>query len=318
MNVINPCAWLRYATLAAVFLTTGCAVQTKSNIEDDNTIGGQSQAIEAQAESYQGPRYNVGILEFRNQSGSARMAAQSTEILRTLLLQAGLEATLLSEGELAEQEKLANLQQSGAIRQSARQDYDAGFTPIDYRLSGAITSYSELEEGSNVLIAQTKTQIARVGVDYALVDPVTGQTLVAESGFGEYRKTTGGLVGLGSRSGADIGLREGALRDALGKATLSVMEVLANKPFRTSVLSVSGNTVVFRAGNRSRLAIGTTINVYRRGEAILDPDTSQILGYHQQALGTITLSSHMNDNLSSASASGLNIKAGDILEAVKR
>jgi signal transduction histidine kinase len=51
-------------------------------------------------------------------------------------------------------------------------------------VTGAITAYSEAEEGSDYLVAKTKKQIARVTVDYRIVDTTTGVQLMADSGAG--------------------------------------------------------------------------------------------------------------------------------------
>ena len=44
------------------------------------------------------------------------------------------------------QQTLIDLQKSGLLKEGAKQ-VDRGFDPIDYRVSGAITAYSEVDEG---------------------------------------------------------------------------------------------------------------------------------------------------------------------------
>ncbi|MDE3118950.1 MAG: hypothetical protein KGL03_08045, partial [Nitrospirota bacterium] len=180
------------------------------------------------------------------------------------------------------------------------------------------TAYSEVEEGSDALVYQKKIQIARVQVDYSLVDVASGKSLLAESGMGEYRKETGGALGFGSKSSADVGLRDGALRDAFSK----VMEKMINKlnalPFTSRVLAMDGATVIIRAGEKSKLAPGAKLGVYRAGQDLIDPETGRSLGKREKLIGEIALISHTNDRVSEAKvSSGTGFQAGDIVRAIK-
>ena len=83
---------------------------------------------------------------------------------------------------------------------------------LNAMVTGAITAYSEAEEGSDYLVYKKKKQIARVTVDYRIVDTTTGIQIVADSGQGVYEKKTGGALGLGSKASYDADLRDGALR----------------------------------------------------------------------------------------------------------
>jgi curli biogenesis system outer membrane secretion channel CsgG len=64
-------------------------------------------------------------------------------------------------------------------------------------VTGAVTAYSEAEEGSDYLLYKSKKQIARVTVDYRIVDTTTGIQIAADSGQGVYEKKTGGALGIG-------------------------------------------------------------------------------------------------------------------------
>ena len=212
---------------------------------------------------------------------------------------------------------MIELQKTGIVKTN-RKNASEGMDSIDFRVSGAITSYSELEEGSNLLLTSSKTQIARVGVDYALVDIATGKTLVAKSGMGEYRKKTRKVLGLGDRSSADTSLRQGALRDAMNKAVEAMIKELSSRPFQTTVLLVDGDTVIFKAGTRSKLDSGARLAVYRSGKELIDPDTGRSLGRRQSKIGEIRLSSHQNNKVSEGSiTNGRGFKRGDILKIVQ-
>ena len=305
--------------LAALLLAAGCAPTTTGAVKEDVSLTGQRQELEELGAQYRGPQYTVAILTFENKTPSRVLGVgeAATEILRTIVKKSGLEPIVLTDEEMRQQERLIELQQSGAVK-VGKKDAAEGYMSIDYRISGAVTAYSELEEGSDILVAQSKTQVARVQVDYALVDVATGRTLLAESGAGEYRKKTGGVLGLGSRSTYDTGLREGALRDALTKAMASMIKKLNAQPFRTSIVLVDGDTILIRAGTRSRLAPGTVLAVYRPGEELVDPETGRVIGRREKRIGEIVLTAHQGERVSEATVkSGVGFKVGDVVKEIK-
>lgn len=299
--------------------TASCSPTTTGAVKEDVSITGQTQRLEETGVQYNGPQYNVAILMFANKTPSRAigLGEAATDILRTIVKKSGLEPITVSDDEMRQQEKMIALQQTGAVKTGMKNAAE-GFESIDYRISGSITSYAELEEGSNVLIAKSKTQVARVQVDYALVDVATGRSLVAESGMGEYKKKTGGVLGMGSSSTADVGLREGALRDALTKAMTRMIEKLNQQPFQGRVLAVEGSTLVIKAGTRSRLPEGTVFDVLHPGQDLIDPDTGRVIGKRDKKVGEITLTTHQNEKISEATVrAGSSFQVGDLIRQAR-
>jgi curli biogenesis system outer membrane secretion channel CsgG len=305
--------------LAIFVLLNACSVKSTGEVKDDTTLTGETARLAEAGADYHGPEYTVGVLKFGNKTPSKALGVgeAATAILRTQLQAVGLHAILLDKDELGEQNRLQELQESGALKVGKRRA-DEGFDAIDYRLSGAITAYSEVEEGIDALLYQSKTRVARVTVDYALVDVATGKSLVAESGAGEYRKKTTGALGLGAKSSFDPNLRDGALRDALAKATNKMIAKLGSRPFVGVVLAVDEGAIIVRAGTRSHLGEGVAMNVSRPGADIVDPDTGEILGRRESKIGVIRLSRHQNERLSETTfVSGEMPKRGDIVTAAQ-
>lgn len=309
--------WSAIETALLAGLLAACSISSSGVVKDDTTLTGETERLAEAGARYSGPEYVVGIIAFENKTPSKILGIgeAATTILRTQLEAAGLNAILLDERELKEQRQLADLQQSGAVK-TGKKRADEGFDAVDFRLSGAITAYSEVEEGVDAVLYQSKSRIARVTVDYALVDVATGKSLVAESGAGEYRKKTTGALGLGAKSGFDPNLRDGALRDALAKAMNKMVAKLAGQPFRSKVVLVDSDSVVIRAGTRSHLSEGTELDVYRPGPEIRDPDSGELLGYKESKIGVVRISQHQNDRLSQATiVSGKGFQSGDIVKA---
>lgn len=293
---------------------SACTTSSTGTVKDDTTLTGQTQKLESAGAAYTGPQYTIGIVQFDNKAPSrvTGVGEAAATILRTQLETAGLKTILLDESSLKESDKFIALQRTGVIK-TGKKFADSGFDALDYRISGAITAYSEVEEGIDAIVFQKKSVVARVTVDYALVDIATGTPLVAESGAGEYRKTTTGALGLGAKSSFDPNLRDGALRDALAKATEKIIRKLSNMPFQGKVLAVDNQSLTIKAGTRSQLKPGTLLSVYHVGDALRDPDNSQILGYKESKIGVIQISKHQNENISDANiVSGGSFQVGDV------
>lgn len=312
----------RFFALIVLALSTiaisGCVTLSSGEAKSDTTLSGETAQLEKAGAAYTGPQYTLGIVQFSNQAPAkvSGVGEAAATILRTQLETAGLKTILLDESALKEADKIVALQRSGVLKPGSK-NADAGFDALDYRISGAITAYSEVEEGVDAVVFQKKSRVARVTVDYALVDIATGKPLVSESGAGEYRKTTTGALGLGAKSTFDPNLRDGALRDALAKATEKIILKLSTMPFQGKVLAVDNQSLVIKAGTRSKLNAGTQLSVYHVGEALKDPDSGQILGYKESKVGIIQISNHQNENLSEAAIiSGNGFQVGDVVKLV--
>ena len=315
--------WYRIGRIGAVALmvaaawgASACSIKSTGVVKDDTTLSGETQRLAEAGLQYTGPEYMVGILTFGNKTPSKvqGIGEAATMILRTQLEAAGLNAILMDEDELAEQKTMVELQKAGTVK-TGKKRADEGFDAVDYRLSGAITAYSEVEEGVDAIVFQSKSRVARVTVDYALVDIATGKSLVAESGAGEYRKKTTGALGLGAKSSFDPNLRDGALRDALAKAMSKMVAKLGIQPFKGKIVMVDADSIVIRAGTRSRINEGAQLTVYHSGPDIRDPDSGEFLGRKESKIGVIRLDQHQSERLSQASVvSGKGFQSGDIVK----
>lgn len=304
---------------AFLLFGAGCGPKVQGIVKDDVTLTKTGDELADIGELYRGPLYNIAIIAFENQTPSKVLGVgdAATEILRSIVKKAGLEPILLTSRELSEQEKLIALEQTGAVRKGKKES-TRGFEEIDYRISGAVTSYAEIEEGSKSLFSKSKVLIAKVQVDYALVDIESGRSIVADTGYGEYRKKTGSTLGFGTKSTADASIRDGALRDALTKAMVRMIEKLNEVPFVSSILAIEGERVYIRAGTKSRFKPGTIFNVYRPGTDLIDPATGRVIGKSQRKIGSVELTEHQGVNVSEAKLiSGSGFEKGDIVRSQK-
>jgi curli biogenesis system outer membrane secretion channel CsgG len=187
-------------------------------------------------------------------------------------------------------------------------------------VTGAITAYSETEEGSDFIVGKSKKQIARVTVDYRVVDTTTGVQILADSGAGIYEKKVTTVLGAGGKASYDTDLRDGALRDALTKAMVNMMKQLESQPWKGKIAKVAGNKLYINAGKKTGLKVGDKLDVYRVGEDIIDPDTHVKLGTTEDKVGqAIIQQNDLGDKADMSVAvttSGMGFKQGDVVKFV--
>lgn len=306
--------------LGAAALNSGCGVTMTGAVKDDTTLTGTSKQLptESTVTEYRGPKLRVGVVNFQNKTPSKVLGIgeAASDILGTILQKTERFIVIPQQDmqSILEQQKLGA---TGAINPdtAAKMGEILGLNAI---VTGAVTAYSEAEEGKDLLVYQTKKQIARVTVDYRVVDTTTGVQLLADSGAGIYEKQVSRTLGLGGKAGYDPDLRDGALRDALTKAMVNMMKQLGTRRWAGRVAQVDGNTLYINAGQKSGLNVGDKLDVFRAGKEIIDPVTKMKLGVTENLIGqAIIMKNDIGDqaDLSIANpTSGSGFRSGDIVK----
>jgi len=298
---------------------SGCA-SISGSTKDDTTRTKTSQEL-TQASSvsdYKGPKLRVGVVNFQNKTPSRVLGIgeAAADILGTIL-QKTERFIVIPQQDL---DSILAQQRMGATgiinpETAAEMGKILGLNAI---VTGAVTAYSETEEGSDFIVGRSKTQIARVTVDYRIVDTTTGVQLMADSGAGEYRKKVMTVLGAGSKASYDSDLRDGALRDALNKAMVNMMHKLGARKWNGRVAQVDGDNLYINAGQKTGLNVGDKLDVFRPGKDIIDPVTKVKLGTTESKIGQATV--QQNDIGDSADLSiatpnsGTGFKPGDIVK----
>ena len=263
--------------LAGLLILNGCAAKTSGAVRDDSSLTGISKELAPTGE-YTGPKLRVGVVNFQNKTPSRQigLGEAAADILGTILQKTG-RFIIIPQQDVASILEQQSLGASGAIDPgtAAKMGKILGLNAI---VTGAISAYSEAEEGADYLVVKSKKQIARVTVDYRIVDTTTGIQIAADSGQGVYEKKTGGAFGLGSKSSYDADLRDGALRDALTKAMVNMQKQFERQEWSGRIAKISGRTVYLNAGQKTGLVVGDIMIVQELGEEIIDPQTNVSLG----------------------------------------
>ena len=269
------------------FSMAGCSPSMSGAVKDDTTLTDTSKQLKTSSDvgDYKGPKLRVGVVNFQNKTPSRVLGIgeAAAEILGTIL-QKTERFIVIPQQDLESILAQQRLGATGAINPdtAAKMGQILGLNAI---VTGSITAYSEAEEGYDYLVSKGKKQIARVTVDYRIVDTTTGVQLLADSGAGIYEKSVGSVLGMGTKAGYDTDLRDGALRDALTKAMVNMMKQLESQPWKGKIAKVTGNKLYINAGKKTGLLVGDKLDVYRVGEDIIDPDTHVKLGTTEDKVG---------------------------------
>src|SRR5688572_12605912 len=209
-------------SLVLVAGMNGCSPSTSVKQKEAMTID-ENKALA-------GLKRRIGVVDFQNKTayGAARLGTSASDILITELAKSNRFIVVERDklDKLMEEQKLGT---SGAIdpRTAAKMGKILGLNAI---VTGAVSQFGEVTEGSEYLIAQSKRQSFKATVDIRVVDVETGQVLYADSGAGLARKKSGGVLGLGTRAGHDETLEGEALRAAIVKFVNNIVDQVSKKP----------------------------------------------------------------------------------------
>ncbi len=289
-------------------------------VKNDTTLTDTSQQLKTTSDvgDYKGPKLRVGVVNFQNKTPSRVLGIgeAAAEILGTIL-QKTERFIVIPQQDL---QSILSQQRLGASdiinpETAAKMGQIMGLNAI---VTGSITAYSETEEGYDYLVSKGKKQIARVTVDYRIVDTTTGVQLLADSGAGIYEKSVGSVLGMGTKAAYDPDLRDGALRDALNKAMVNMMKQLDKRKWNGRVAQVDGNNLYINAGQKSGLNVGEKLDVFSPGKEIIDPVTKQKLGTTENKIGqALVQQNDLGDQADLSIAvptSGTGFKPGDIVK----
>jgi curli biogenesis system outer membrane secretion channel CsgG len=300
---------------------TGCAPTISGAVKDDTTVTGTSKELAkttTDVEEYQGPKLRVGVVNFQNKTPSKVLGIgeAAADILGTILQKTG-RFIVIPQQDIESIMQQQHLGATGAVNPdtAAKMGEILGLNAI---VTGAVTAYSEAEEGQDLLVYKSKKQIARVTVDYRIVDTTTGVQLMADSGAGVYEKSAGKVLGMGGKTSYDPDLRDGALRDALTKAMVNMQKQLGRRKWNGRIAQVEGRDLYINAGEKSGLQVGTKLDVYRAGKAIIDPVTKVKKGTTENKIGqALVTKNDLGDDADVSIAtpsSGTGFQIGDIVK----
>jgi curli biogenesis system outer membrane secretion channel CsgG len=231
-----------------------------------------------------------------------QIGAALTEQLTTALINTGrfivLERKALDE-VLGEQD----LGASGRVNQetAAAKGRVIG---AEWLVKAAITEYTDKKSRSGggiaiggVALGGAKRE-AFVAMDVRIVDAATGEVIDSLKADGR-AKSSGAIGGLSLGGVVLAGGKEDttpigqATRAALTNAIDFICQRMEQLPWQSRVMEVDGKEITVTGGKNMNIKAGDTFDVYRRGKALVDPETGQTLGYRETRLGPMKITEVM-------------------------
>jgi len=155
------------------------------------------------------------------------------------------------------------------------------------------------------------TDSARVRLELRVVQTTTGRIVAAHSGTGS---DAGSRVQPG-RCGPPSQRR---LATAIGPLAEEVSAKVIDAIYPLRVVRSSGGTVTLNRGEGAGFAVGARLACFSEGEAIVDPDTGDVLGHDETPLGEITVT-EIRPTLSRATTpDGVTIPEAAVCRVVSR
>lgn len=165
----------------------------------------------------------------------------------------------------------------------------------DYIIVGSITEYGRKTQGQQKMFSSTKTQIVEAGVSIRLVDVATGLIIYSEEAKGYAETTTKQSLGLGATAGFDATLSDKAISAALSQLVENIINKCMDKPWRSYILSVDGNTFIIGGGKSQGLQVGDTFSVYKKGKEVINPQTGVKIELPGEKIGQVQIQSLYGD-----------------------
>ena len=191
--------------------------------------------------------------------------------------------------------------------------FRAAITELSYKKSGSVTSGgifgNEIDIGSVSYTATT-------GIELKMIDVSTGQILDSVHAEGKVTSKNSNLglsaasISFSSQSFETSPLGK-SVREAIRVAVTKVCERTDKLPWEAKVASVSGQgtddspkLLYLNFGKDAGIAVGTDLDVFKLGAAVIDPDSKVVIGREEDALLGHCKVRTVNDKLSIAVFSG--------------
>jgi curli biogenesis system outer membrane secretion channel CsgG len=253
---------------------------------------------------YFGPRKRIAVLEFDVKAKDAPRDAGSglREMLVTALVESG-RFIVLEREELESIFREQKLGISGAV--TPRTAADIGkMIGAQVLVKGVITEFQESRESVGAGRLSIKAPINTAGLavvkgyvamDIRAFDTATGTILFSHKAEG--RVIRKGAVGELYDKGMAVGTGEfkktalgEASRKAIQDAVDFIVKQMKDVPWQGRVVSVQGKDVYINAGQGSGLKVGDVLEIYQRGEELIDPKTGEFIGYQISKIGRVQIS----------------------------
>ena len=199
---------------------------------------------------------------------------------------------------------------------------------VELAVFGAVTEFGYKRGDTGVRLGGTRVgvgkQSAVAGLDIRLVNTSTGEIITAENVRETKNALAGsfskGRVGFKNQKGFDESLVGKVARNAVEKVVRHIDDGAVNVSWQAKVIIMKDGKVYINSGSADGVDVGETFTVFRKGEALIDPDTGLNLGSVDTEAGSIkVIDNSVGEGKASICTvvSGSGFQKGDIVKPKK-
>ena len=263
-------------------------------------------------------KVRVAVVDFANKSSfsGSGLGSGISDMFVTALVKTG-KASVIERDELTKVISEQGFSQSALVNPKTAIEIGK-ILGVQYLIMGNVTEYGVAERKMGAVLFAINQVEARVAIDARVIDTRTGEITIAKSASASETQTG---IALPALYDLQIG-SENYDQTIIGKAARKAVDDLADKlavKFITlgKVVFVKGSLVKIDLGIDSEVTKEAVFEVQRKGEAIKDPDTGEVLEYETEKVGEIKVTD-VRQKLSNAEIisleKGKEIKIGDELK----
>lgn len=153
----------------------------------------------------------------------------------------------------------------------------------EFAVFGTLTSFGVQEIAKSSLVSTGVTQVVRATVDIKVMELTTGRTW-SETGEFQSDENSRTILAVGNGNSYNQNSEERAVRGAIVDAMNKAIKRIDNTPWNAAGKIVGNRVYIMGVGKQSNLKIGTSVDIYSKGEAIYLDD--EFLGYSEEKIGT--------------------------------
>ncbi len=300
-SIVRPLAGADFAEGDVAFLDLQAAQQASPQAAEAVPLI-RSQAGQSGAQPL--PRLAVGLIKSKTTASTGPETA--IDIFTDTLISRLVQTKRFQLADRQEVDQLLDEQLLEALREGRDLASAVGtLKAVDYLVYGNLALFEIDEEtlqlpGSSRILPSNK--VGRVEGNMRVVNARTGDIL-------ESRKVSVEQDLDPEASGDRI---VDILADAYAEQVV-VMLMSAIYPIKVAAVGQDG-TVYINRGNDGGLSVGETLQAFRPGQPVIDPDTGRRLGFEEMPLGQVVLHEVEDASSKGVAVSGQTLERGDILK----
>jgi len=250
------------------------------------------------------------------------ISAALVDLFTTALVEKG-SFRVFERQRLADIMKEQNLSMSGnIIPESAVQI--GKLLGVQYLLTGRVTRFAYKDKNFDAFYKvafKFKNKKLQGRLDIRLIRTDTGEIVYVDKGSGEKKFMNLRIATIGGGTDFDQTMVNDIFEPIVDQMAAKMSTKVADLKITPAammksegkIIKVSGSQVFINLGSRNGVNVGDVYTVYRKGEALIDPDTGEELGASETKLGALKVTK-VEDKYSIATvSSGSGFKVGDVV-----